>query len=77
MHRLVKGSLTSYVYVEFVYDFIQGAIVSFFTGVNVGFMEEGKQPDNCYKLLSYSTSFVDFVLIKGPSAVLGILFESE
>jgi hypothetical protein len=65
-----KNDLTWYVSVEFFYDLVQGAIVTYFTQLDVGFLRDDEKIDNCLILLSLFTSTVDVLLIKGPAGLM-------
>jgi hypothetical protein len=66
--------LTWYISVEFFYDLVQGAIITYFTQLDVGFLRDDEKIEKCLIGLSLLTSFVDVLLIKGPAHFLPIFF---
>ena len=69
-HRISKGSLGSYVFVEMIYDTIQGAVVGYFWELDRDILRDGEEISNYLLILSAVTSFVDLVIFKGPSMFL-------
>ena len=69
-HKLLKGSLGSYVFVEMIYDTIQGAVVGYFWELDRDILRDGEEISNYLLILSAVTSFVDVFIFKGPSMFL-------
>jgi hypothetical protein len=70
-HGVLKWSFEKYIYAEALYDFVQGATVGLFE-VDLGLLDPAKGGiPNHAKILSIATSFIDLVILKGPSFVSG------
>ena len=59
-----------HVFIEMIYDTIQGAVVGYFWELDRDILRDGEEICNYLLILSAVTSFVDLIVFKGPSAFM-------